>query len=73
MYTGLKAKFSQHPELRKKLLDTKERPIGLSDPREKYWSIGTSGNTAKASKIENWPGSNQFGKLMERLRNELKE
>ena len=73
MRTALKAKFTQHPELRKKLLDTKERPIGEADPRDKEWSIGTGADTAKAKNPEKWPGKNKLGKLLMELRGELKE
>lgn len=73
MRTALKAKFMQHPELRKKLVDTKERPIGEADPRDKEWSIGTGADTAKAKNPEKWPGKNKLGKLLMELRGELKE
>lgn len=73
MYTGVKAKFVQHPELREKLLKTANRPIGEADPRDKYWSIGTSGNTSKAADPDKWDGQNKLGKIMERIRTELKE
>ena len=73
MRTALKAKFMQHPELRAKLVGTKERPIGEADPRDKEWSIGTGADTAKAKNPEKWPGKNKLGKLLMELRTELKE
>lgn len=73
MRTALKAKFTQHPELLAKLRSTKDRPIGEANPRDKYWGIGTSSDTSKAKDPAKWPGKNVLGKLLEELRNELKE
>ena len=73
MKAGLKAKFTQHPELRKKLLDTGTRPLAEANPRDKYWGIGTSSDTSKATDPNKWPGANKMGKLLGELRSELKE
>lgn len=73
MYTGVKAKFVQHPELREKLLKTANRPIGEADPRDKFWAIGTSGSTSKAEDPDKWDGQNKLGKILEKIRSELKE
>jgi ribA/ribD-fused uncharacterized protein len=73
MRTGLKAKFMQHPELRTKLAETKDRPIGEANARDKYWAIGTSAETSKAKDPSKWPGKNVLGKMLEALRTELKE
>jgi len=73
MRTALRAKFLQHPELKAKLLETKTRPIGEANPREKYWSIGTGADTSKAKVPSKWPGKNRLGELLVELRTELKE
>lgn len=73
MKTGLKAKFTQHPELLKKLRETGDRPIAEADPRGKYWGIGTSATTKKANDPTQWPGKNRLGALLMELRTELKE
>lgn len=73
MRTALRAKFMQHPELKAKLLETKTRPIGEANPREKYWSIGTGADTSKAKIPSKWPGKNRLGELLVELRTELKE
>jgi ribA/ribD-fused uncharacterized protein len=73
MRIALKAKFSQHPELRKKLQDTGVRPIAEADPRDKYWGIGTSFDTSKAKDPAKWPGKNVIGTMLQDLRTELKE
>jgi len=73
MRTALKAKFTQHPELRAKLLETGDRPLAEANPRDKYWGIGTSFDTSKAKDVAKWPGQNKMGKLLEELRKELKD
>jgi ribA/ribD-fused uncharacterized protein len=73
MKIALKAKFTQHPELRKKLVDTGVRPIADADPRDKYWGIGTSFDTSKGKNPAAWPGKNVLGNMLQELRTELKE
>jgi hypothetical protein len=72
MKIALKAKFMQHPELRTKLLSTGDKPIGEANARDKYWSIGTGADTAKAKVPSKWPGKNRLGALLMELRTELK-
>jgi len=71
MRIGLRAKFSQHPELKDLLVSTKDRPIGEADPRDKYWGIGTGADTSKAKDPAKWPGKNMLGKLLTDLRDEF--
>jgi len=73
MKIALKAKFTQHPELRKTLVDTGVRPIADADPRDKYWGIGTSFDTSKGKNPAMWPGRNILGNMLQELRTELKE
>jgi ribA/ribD-fused uncharacterized protein len=72
MKIAIKAKFTQHPELRAKLLETGDKLIAEANPREKYWAIGTSQTTSKATDPTKWPGKNRLGVLLQELRNELK-
>lgn len=73
MGKAVRAKFTQHPELRTKLLETGKRPIGFADARDIYWGIGTSMETDKAKKASKWRGLNKLGKLLEDLRSRLAE
>jgi ribA/ribD-fused uncharacterized protein len=72
MRTAIKAKFVQHPDLKTKLLETGTRTIGEASARDKYWSIGTSADTAKAKDPSKWPGKNVLGTMLMELRTELK-
>jgi ribA/ribD-fused uncharacterized protein len=72
MKRGVRAKFVQHPELQKQLLETGTKQIGDADARDLYWGIGTSENTEKSKNPEKWKGQNQLGKIMMSLREEFK-
>ena len=69
MEKAVRAKFTQHPEIRAKLLETGDRPIGFADARDIYWGIGTSQDTDKASKKSKWRGQNKLGLILHELRN----
>jgi ribA/ribD-fused uncharacterized protein len=71
MRIGVRAKITQHPDIRAKLLETGDRPIGLADARDKYWGIGTSLDKDKAKDPSKWPGKNVLGKILMDLRKEL--
>jgi hypothetical protein len=73
MRDAIRAKFTQHPDLRSKLLDTGKRPIGFADARDIYLGIGTSMDTDKAKSASKWRGLNKLGKMMEELRSRLTE
>ena len=73
MRDAVRAKFTQHPELRTKLLDTGKRPIGFADARDIYWGIGTSMDTDKAKTASKWRGLNKLGKILEELRSRLSD
>ena len=73
MRSAVRAKFTQHPELRSKLLDTGKRPIGFADARDVFWGIGTSMDTDKAKLASKWRGLNKLGKILEELRSRLAE
>jgi len=72
MKRAVRAKFVQHPELQKQLVETQNKPIGDADARDLYWGIGTSENTDKSRNPEKWKGQNQLGKIMMSLRDEFK-
>ncbi len=73
MQRGIKAKLMQHPDIRKKLLATGDRRIAEANPRSKFWGIGTSYNTSKATDPARWPGKNNLGQIYEDMRRQLKE
>jgi len=68
---GVRAKFVQHPSLRKQLTDTGEKIIGEADPRDFYWGIGTGAALEKAQTPSKWKGMNKMGKLLMKLRKQF--
>lgn len=62
MRAVIKAKFSQNPELKKKLLDTGDALLAEDSPVDKFWGIGALGD-----------GKNMLGKLLMELRGEFRK
>jgi len=60
MFTGLVAKFSQNPSLRKSLLKTGDVELIEASPYDYYWGVGKNGS-----------GENRLGILLMILRDEL--
>jgi ribA/ribD-fused uncharacterized protein len=52
-------------------LATKDRVLAEANPRDSYWGIGTSADTAPAQK-GTWKGQNWMGKMLMELRTELR-
>jgi len=71
MARGVRAKFVQHPELQKQLLETGEKKIGEADARDSFWGIGTSAATELSKDPTKWKGQNQLGKILMNLRSEF--
>jgi len=60
------AKFTQHPELGKKLLATSKIIIAEACPNEYIWGIGVG--KAKGKDVKNWKGRNTAGSSLMRVR-----
>lgn len=73
MEKGVRAKFTQHPELRKKLLETGDKIIGKADGRNTFWGIGSSMVSDKSKVPSKWRGQNKLGKILMELRDVLKD
>jgi hypothetical protein len=76
MKTGVHAKFIQHPELRKQLMETGDRIIGEADPRDTYWGIGTKMDSDRASDPSKWRArnfGNHLGNLLMDLRRKFND
>lgn len=61
-------KFTQHRDLRTMLLKTGNARIVYSDPADPYWGSG-----APFGAGSNFPGTNYLGRLLEKVRDRLKE
>jgi len=72
MEQGVRAKFVQHPEVRKELLETGDTIIGKADARNTFWGIGTGMSSEKSKSPSKWRGQNKLGKLLMEIRESLK-
>ena len=61
MFKALQAKFTQHEDLKRMLLSTKDRRLVEHSPYDSYWGDGGDGS-----------GKNRLGELLMRLRKDLK-
>lgn len=61
MFDALKAKFTQHEDLRKLLLETEDKILIEHTENDSYWGDGGDGS-----------GKNKLGKLLMKLRENLK-
>ena len=72
MEKAVRAKFVQHPELRKQLLETGGKQIGEANARDAYWGIGSGHESDKSKVPSKWRGKNVLGKIMMKLREVFK-
>jgi len=68
LHKAYRAKCSQHPTIRKLLMESKEQPIGYADPRDVLLGIGSAMGTPKSESPEKWRGQNKIGKTLEKVR-----
>jgi ribA/ribD-fused uncharacterized protein len=61
MLRAVRAKFAAHADLRTLLLATGDQDIAETAPTDYYWGVGRDGT-----------GENRLGKIMERIRSELR-
>jgi len=62
-------KFTQHSDLREKLLATKGKMLVEASPRDRIWGIGYGAKNALANK-ERW-GLNLLGQVLVEIRDEM--
>lgn len=72
VYEGNFLRFTQNPELMKKLLEV---PVGIrfveASPKDKVWGIGMAENDHGVDDERNWKGENLLGQVLTELRNDL--
>lgn len=66
MHKALLAKFTQHEDLKEKLLDTGDCLLVEHTKNDAYWGDGGDGGNDTL-------GKNMLGKLLARVRNEIRE
>jgi len=58
MITAIRAKFSQNPELKRKLLDSGDRKLHEDSPSDMYWGV---------------KGQDKLGRILMNIRDELRK
>ena len=71
LYKGVKAKFSQNPELKEKLLNTRDRVIAEASPYDKIYGIGLTAKDAEIISPSRWVGKNLLGQVLMDVRKKL--
>lgn len=72
VYNGCYAKFTQNENLKTVLLSHGDKKFVESSPYDKIWGIGLDEESAKKTPESEWPGENLLGKVLTKLRDELK-
>lgn len=67
------AKFTQHPDLLKKLAETGEKVIVEASPEDTIWGIGLSAKDPRAQDPAQWRGTNWLGEAIMQVRTKLRE
>ena len=68
MCEGNRAKFAQHPNLRRFLLDTGNRILVEASPVDKIWGIGLAQDDPRAQNPLQWQGLNLLGFALMKVR-----
>lgn len=73
VYQGNLAKFTQSARLKKFLLDTNPQELAEASATDTIWGIGLSEDDPKAIYPVLWRGENRLGKILMRVRRELRQ
>ncbi|XP_046578080.1 uncharacterized protein LOC124285849 isoform X2 [Haliotis rubra] len=68
-----RAKFSQNPDLKKKLFKTHPKLMVEASPSDLVWGIGLDREDPLAWDMKNWRGKNQLGYILTYVRDTLME
>ncbi|KAG2379392.1 hypothetical protein C9374_007531 [Naegleria lovaniensis] len=71
VYEGNYAKFTQHSDLRRTLLENVDCEYVEASPYDAIWGIGLSQDDPKAKRRETWKGLNLLGRVLTQLREDL--
>ncbi len=67
------AKFTQHKDLRKQLIDSGDKIIVEASPTDCVWGIGMSCDDPGITDPKNWRGTNWLGAAIMEVRNALQQ
>ena len=73
MFDGVLLKFLQNEDLKQKLLATGDAVLVEASPYDRIWGIGMKKTDAEKISPENWKGLNLLGKVLMKVREEIKK
>lgn len=73
VYEGLKEKFAQNDDLKKRLLDTEDSILVECAVNDRIWGIGLSMKDSNRLEPEKWRGQNLLGYALMMVKNWIKE
>jgi ribA/ribD-fused uncharacterized protein len=71
VYEANLAKFSQHEDLKRQLLDTKDKLLVEASPYDTIWGIGMHENDYGVEDPKNWKGTNWLGETLNKVKEKL--
>ena len=69
---GVREEILQNEDARKLLMETGEAVIGEATQVDKFWGTGVGIDEATAADCKNWPGQNEMGKCLMKVRDEMR-
>lgn len=64
-------KFTQHEDLKQRLLQTGQKTLAEASPEDLIWGIGFEADAPEAVLPEKWTGQNLLGKALMQVRKQL--
>lgn len=68
---GLRAKFTQNPDLKNRLLKTNDAILVEASPFDKIWGVGLSQKEVLKTNFKDWKGENLLGFALMKVRDEI--
>jgi len=68
VFTGNHLKFSQHPDIKQRLLNTEGKQLVEASPGDKVWGVGLGIGDEKILDECRWRGQNLLGQVLSALR-----
>jgi ribA/ribD-fused uncharacterized protein len=73
VWSGNYLKFSQHDDLRRRLLSTGDKMIVEASPFDRVWGVGLAAQDDRILDPANWRGQNLLGKVLMSVRQAVSE